>query len=984
MKALIKITVKTFIAGLLLVGTEELQAQIKVEPDKKVGIGLGPNESVHSSAIFEVREKTYGNTLIGGLLIPQVTQTQMNQIPSPKPGLIVYNIDGMQVCYYASTGWVCLTGATGGGQTISRYGTNGEHVQLTNGGQITNALVPDNGTAGQVLTKTSSGYEWQNASGGGGGNYTAGSGININNNVITNTAPESTTVGNTATVNMNMSSGQITANINNNSITPAMLTQTYLTSETDGSITNEGALTVGAGTGTTSIINSNTSGSTGVTIEAGTGLGISESGNTITLTNTGDTNPNDDLTTSTVFSGDVSGTYNNLQLGTGVVGAQELASTTVTAGSYTNANITVDTDGRITAASDGGSGGGGTVTSIGTNNGITGGTITTSGTIGLTGQALALHNLGSNGLITRTGAGTVATRTLTAGNGINITNGDGVSGNPVITGTRLGINSIWYSGDLTLSYAVGGTTPNWNYSGGNVQFRLPGATNGQVLKYDGTNWVAGTDNTSALPPATANQTLAYYSSQWQANSNLTNNGTSVGIGIAPDASYKLKIGSGNVKIGDAQASSMNKLYFGDGTYVFVGEDGANDRLTLKGTTLAVNINNNTGANGQVLTSNGSTATWQNPPSGGISGSGTVNYVPKWDSSSSLADSQIFDNGTNVGIGTANNPNTGAKLHVAGRLLPSFPSATSSNIAIGKKAGNTNQTSSYNIYIGEEAGNAATSQLGNVLIGYLSGRYLTSGGGNVMIGFSVGSGSSITTAVNNVLLGSNASSNNNSYCVAVGQAALCNADNAISIGQGSQSSGISIGKSANTSTASSIAIGANAVSGSANLVYINSGDPTYGVIGGDRPWSNLSDARFKTNVYEDVPGLSFVTALKPVTYELEYKMFQEYIRKNIPDSVKAEFLQSLDSLNFSGRQTGFLAQDVENICKNLNFQFDALHIPDSKNDTDYYSLAYSQFVVPLVKAVQEQQVMIEDLKQDAAAKDTIIQELIRRIEALERR
>ncbi|RTK93141.1 hypothetical protein EKI60_06390, partial [Candidatus Saccharibacteria bacterium] len=55
--------------------------------------------------------------------------------------------------------------------------------------------------------------------------------------------------------------------------------------------------------------------------------------------------------------------------------------------------------------------GSGTVTSIATNNGITGGTITTSGTIGLTGQALALHNLASNGIISRTGSGTVAART---------------------------------------------------------------------------------------------------------------------------------------------------------------------------------------------------------------------------------------------------------------------------------------------------------------------------------------------------------------------------------------------------------------------------------------------------------------------------------------------------------------------------------------------------------------------------------------------
>lgn len=51
----------------------------------------------------------------------------------------------------------------------------------------------------------------------------------------------------------------------------------------------------------------------------------------------------------------------------------------------------------------------------------------------LTGQALALHNLATNGAIHRTGSGTYASRTLTApAAGITVTNGNGVSGNPTL------------------------------------------------------------------------------------------------------------------------------------------------------------------------------------------------------------------------------------------------------------------------------------------------------------------------------------------------------------------------------------------------------------------------------------------------------------------------------------------------------------------------------------------------------------------------
>jgi hypothetical protein len=54
----------------------------------------------------------------------------------------------------------------------------------------------------------------------------------------------------------------------------------------------------------------------------------------------------------------------------------------------------------------------------------------------------ALAGLAANGMIARTGAGTAAVRTLTAGAGISIANGDGVAGNPTITSTDVLQNLI--------------------------------------------------------------------------------------------------------------------------------------------------------------------------------------------------------------------------------------------------------------------------------------------------------------------------------------------------------------------------------------------------------------------------------------------------------------------------------------------------------------------------------------------------------------
>ena len=73
------------------------------------------------------------------------------------------------------------------------------------------------------------------------------------------------------------------------------------------------------------------------------------------------------------------------------------------------------------------------------------------------------------------------------------------------------------------------------------------------------------------------------------------------------------------------------------------------------------------AAGQVLFSNAAgQLVWGNVSGGTVKGTGAVNFLPKWSATDTLQDSIIFDNGTNVGIGTSGT-NPADKLHVQGTI-----------------------------------------------------------------------------------------------------------------------------------------------------------------------------------------------------------------------------------------------------------------------------------------------------------------------------
>jgi hypothetical protein len=132
-----------------------------------------------------------------------------------------------------------------------------------------------------------------------------------------------------------------------------------------------------------------------------------------------------------------------------------------------------------------------------------------------------------------------------------------------------------------------------------------------------------------------------------------------------------------------------------------------------------------------------------------------------------------------------------------------------------------------------------------------------------------------------------------------------------------------------------------------------GNNSTGFIGGKVTWSVVSDARIKNTVMEDVKGLDFILRLRPVTYHISNKAMTEVTgNKETPD-----FPGKYDGEKV--KYTGFIAQEVEQAAKASGYDFSGYAAP--KNQWSLYTISYEQFVVPLVKSMQEQQSIIDKLQ-----------------------
>jgi trimeric autotransporter adhesin len=308
-------------------------------------------------------------------------------------------------------------------------------------------------------------------------------------------------------------------------------------------------------------------------------------------------------------------------------------------------------------------------------------------------------------------------------------------------------------------------------------------------------------------------------------------------------------------------------------------------------------------------------------------------------SSSMRSNTYASHNTAAGYSTLSSNTTGAE-----------------NTAIGSKALGMNTTGVQNVAIGVIAlGNNSTGS-SNTVIGAHTLYNNTTGGYNTATGFYALPVAS--TAYYNVANGPFALYNTltGGFNVGIGYAALANNN----LG----SSNTAIGFAADVSTGNltnATAIGYYATVDASNKVRIGNSGVTS--IGGQVGWTTFSDGRYKTDVQENIQGLDFILRLRPVSYLVDKDGLDKNLRARNPAGLKDMPVDPASVTNTATRHTGFIAQEVEIAAKQTGFSFSGVDKPATENGT--YGLRYAEFVVPLVKAVQEQQAIIEELKKEIA-------------------
>ncbi len=268
--------------------------------------------------------------------------------------------------------------------------------------------------------------------------------------------------------------------------------------------------------------------------------------------------------------------------------------------------------------------------------------------------------------------------------------------------------------------------------------------------------------------------------------NFDTTNSRIGIGnTAPAAKFDVS-GTGWIRGGTGNTTG---LFVDANGQIGLGTTNPTQQLSVNGRINMLDVGSTTPGNN--LYADGGNLYWgttqlDTGATGTVTSSGSANYIPYFSTGTDLANSSIYTDGINIGIGTTapaamfdvvGDINISTSYKIGGSSVLSA-SSSDENILVGLGAGNTapsgasqltlighgagynldSTNADQNTFIGAWAGSSVTSGYNNVLIGNDAGGTLTTGHHNFIGGSWAGVGS---TANYNVALGYSAGGSNTS-------------------------------------------------------------------------------------------------------------------------------------------------------------------------------------------------------------------------------